>query len=253
MALVFRFPTYHPCSDYNRAPRSYDFFHDLWREIAQAYEQQEGNSCCQQRNERPHQGSIKIATVQLNQYKPEEISLEVDSENVTLHGQHRSEREDGFETSEFRRVLKLPQGVDPTTVTSRATQDGGALVIEGTKREEKKADDGKFEAKLDFSGFKPEEIKIQQRGNELTITGKHTSEDGEFHLSRDYSRRLLLPDDVDLSSVTSRLSKEGLLAIEASRDPALLPRERTVDVTMEKDEADEAKQTESAEEGETGN
>ena len=173
---------------------------------------------------------------------------------MTLHGQHRSEREDGFETSEFKRVFKLPQGVDPTTVTSRATQDGGALVIKGTKREEKKATDGKFEAKLDFNGFNPEEIKIQQRGNELTITGKHTSEHDEFQLSRNYSRRLLLPDDVDLSSVTSRLSKEGLLTIEATRDPALLPRERTVDVTMETDEADEeSEQTTSAEPGETEN
>ena len=184
----------------------------------------------------------------LKQYKPEEISVDVDSEKITLHGQHRSESEDGFENSEFKKTIKLPEGVDPTTVTSRAIQDGGALLLEGTKRAEEiaKEDDGKFAVKLDLSGFKPEEIKVQLRGKELTVAGKHRSEEGGFHLSRDYSRRVLLPDDADLSSVTSHLSKEGLLTIEASRDPALLSPDRSVDVTMEVDEPqpeDEAKQT----------
>ena len=36
--------------------------------------------------------------------------------------------------------------------------------------------------------------------------------------------------------MTSRLSKEGLLIIEASRDPALSPKERNLDVSMELDE-----------------
>ena len=89
-------------------------------------------------------------------------------------------------------------------------------------------------------GFKPEEIKIQLHGNELSISGKHTSEDSGNYRSRDYSRTLLLPDDIVASSVTSCLSKEGQLTIEASRDPALLPGERNVDVIMETDEAREA-------------
>ncbi|XP_020608859.1 uncharacterized protein LOC110047449 [Orbicella faveolata] len=227
MALVFRFPSYHPYSYYNRAPRGHDFFHDLWKEIARSYEQEAGNS---------HQGPTKIASVPLSHYKPEEISLEVDNEKVILHGLHQFEREDGFEKSEFKRVFKLPQGIDPKTVKSRASQDGQALIIEGTKPEEEEADDGKFRAKLDVSGFKPEEIKIQLHGNELNITGKHISERDDFYLSRDHSRRIVLPKDVILSTVTSRLSKEGLLTIEASRDPALLPQERSVDITMETDE-----------------
>ena len=233
------------CSYYNRAPRGYDFFHDLWKEIARSYEQEAGNS---------HQGPTKIASVPLSHYKPEEISLEVDNGKVTLHGMHQLEREDGFEKSEFKRVFKLPQGIDPKTVKSRPSQDGQALVIEGSKPEEEEANDGKFRAKLDFSGFKPEEIKLQLRGNELNITGKQISEGDECYLSRDYSRRILLPDDVDLSSVTSRLSKEGLLTIEASRDPALLLHERSVDVTMETDQADgQVEETTSTDAGETGN
>ena len=102
--------------------------------------------------------------------------------------------------------------------------------------------------KLGLRGFKAEDIKVQLRGHELTVTGKHKSEDQGFHFSRDYSHRVLLPDDADLGLVTSRLSKEGLLIIEASRDPALLPKERNLDVSMEDDEQspkDEAKQEKS--------
>ena len=98
---------------------------------------------------------------------------------------------------------------------------------------------------MDLRGFKAEDIKVQLRGHEITVTGKHKSEDQGFYFSRDYSHRVLLPDDADLGSVTSRLSKEGLLIIEASRDPALLPKERNLDVFVELDEQspeDEAKQ-----------
>ena len=48
----------------------------------------------------------------------------------------------------------------------------------------------------------------------------------------------------------SRLSKEGLLTIEVSRDPALVPSERNLDVTTEVDEPqpeDEIKQGPSSE------
>ena len=40
-----------------------------------------------------------------------------------------------------------------------------------------------------------------------------------------------------VASVT--VLKEGLLMVEASRDPALLPRERAVDVLLETDESED--------------
>ena len=115
---------------------------------------------------------------------------------------------------------------------------GSVLLLEGDGCVEEKAkqDDGKFVVKLDVRGFKAEDIKVQLPGHGLAFIGKHKSEDQGFYFSRDYSHRVLLPDDADLGSVTSRLSKEGLLTIEASRNPALLPKERTVDVSMEDDE-----------------
>ena len=204
------------------------FINDLWREIALAHEQEAG---------RQH-GPIKIASLRLSQYRPEEISVDVDSENITLHGQHRTEDENGFESSEFKKVIKLPQGLDPTSVTSRVSADGDALFLEGIKRVEKKAKGDRYHRKyaiqLDLRGFKPEEVKIQRRGQELTITGNQRSEEGGF--LQKYNRRVKIPNDADLNSVTTHFSKEGLLTIEASRDPAFLQRERSIDVTTEVEE-----------------
>ena len=106
----------------------------------------------------------------------EEISLEVDNKKVIVHGQHEFQREDGFKKHEFKRVFKLPQGVDPTTVTSRITQNGGVPVIEGTKHAQEKANNGKFRRRLDFRGFKPEEIKLQLRGDKLITSGLQVDE-----------------------------------------------------------------------------
>ena len=223
-------PVYH-----SRAPRGFDFGLDKWREVAVPRVQESECSTRQKAKETSYQESVKIAYVLLRLYKPDEITLEVDNEKVILYGQHRFS-EDGFEERELRGVFKLPQGVDPATVTSRITQDGGALIVKGMKRVEKKPNDDKFEAKLDFRGCRPEEINIQLRRNELTVTGKHIS---THHLSRDYSRRILLPDDVDLGSVTSHLTKDGLLKIKATRDP-----HRTFDITMETEEpGDKTNQT----------
>ena len=70
-------------------------------------------------------------------------------------------------------------------------------------------------------------------GQELKVTGKQRSEENGLQWSRDFHRRILLRDDIDLSSVSSRLSKEGLLTIKSPRDPAFLPSERSFDVTLE--------------------
>ena len=130
------------------------------------------------------------------------------------------------------------------------------LLLEGNRRVEEKAkqDNGKFQVKLDLRGFKAEDIKVQLRGHELTVTGKQKSEDQGFYFSRDYSHRVLLPDDSNLGSVTSRLSKNGLLIrliIEASRDSALLPSDRNVDVSTEIDEPQPEEQAKHVANGDT--
>ena len=132
-------------------------------------------------------------------------------------------------------------------------KSGSVLHLESSRRVEEKAkqDDCKFQVKLDLRGFKAEDIKLQLRRHKLTVTGKHKSNDQGFYFSRDYSHRVLLPDDADLGSVTSRLSKNGLLIIEASRDPVLLPSDRNVEVSMEVDEQEPEEQAKQVANGDT--
>ena len=88
------------------------------------------------------QGTIKIASLPLKQYIAEDISLDVEDENIILHGQHQSEREDGFENNEFEKIIRVPDGVDPTTVKSRVIKNlksGSFLVLEDDRRLEEKA------------------------------------------------------------------------------------------------------------------
>ena len=201
------------------------------------YEQQKADY--RRAMQKPHQGTIQIACVLIGHYQPEEISLEVDSGKIILHGQRQCE-EDRFEKSEFKRVFTLPPGVDPTTVTSRINPDNGVLVIEGTKQSEDKANDGEFEAKLDFSGFRPEEIKLHLRGNTLTVTGVHVCE--RHQPCNTYSRFIVLPEDVDPGSVMSCLSGEGLLTIKASRNPAMFSRNSSDDINITRETNEEPKE-----------
>ena len=81
------------------------------------------------------QGLIKIASLPLiKQYKPEDISFDVDGENIILHGQHRSEGKDGFENNEFKKIIKLPDGVYPATVKSRVIKNLKSNCTTATKR-----------------------------------------------------------------------------------------------------------------------
>ncbi|KAJ8025791.1 Alpha-crystallin B chain [Holothuria leucospilota] len=66
--------------------------------------------------------------------------------------------------------------------------------------------------------FKPSEISVKVTGKALKIEGKHeeTGDDGHFSC-RQFTRSVYLPDDVDIENLTSTLSKEGVLSVEAPR------------------------------------
>jgi len=74
----------------------------------------------------------------------------------------------------------------------------------------------KFEIKLDVTHFIPEDIKIKTNGHHLIVEGNH----GErLHqngfVSRQFTRRYELPKNIDLEQISSSLSSDGQLLIEA--------------------------------------
>lgn len=195
---------------------------------------------------------ILIATIEVKNYQPNEISLKVEHGKIRVDGKHHSEGANGSETSEFHRTYVLPETVDPSSVSSRVSADG-ILYIEGSKSPQKetevalvgssatsgdiaKIDDKKFTVTLDVSSFSPDEITVKVLNNELTVKARHESESQGHFTSRQFNRHFVLPKDVDMDTVVSKLGKDGRLHVEAARKALPSPTERQVKIIRDEDE-----------------
>ncbi|CAG2164743.1 unnamed protein product [Oppiella nova] len=92
----------------------------------------------------------------------------------------------------------------------------------------------KFQVMVDVSHFTPEEITVKTVDNSIVVTAKHEDRADDFgFISRQFSRKYLLPADVDPLAVTSSLSPEGILTVQApKKQPELKEGERNVPITM---------------------
>ncbi|XP_068082413.1 alpha-crystallin A chain [Anabrus simplex] len=90
-----------------------------------------------------------------------------------------------------------------------------------------------FKVNLDVHQFKPEEVTVKTVGNSVVVEAKHEERPDEHgYISRQFQRRYSLPDDVDPDAVTSKLSSDGILLIEAPKKALLTPHgERVVPIT----------------------
>ncbi|XP_054164067.1 alpha-crystallin B chain-like [Oppia nitens] len=92
----------------------------------------------------------------------------------------------------------------------------------------------KFQVMVDVSHFAPEEITVKTMENTVVVTARHEDRADDFgYISRQFSRKYTLPPDVDPLAVTSSLSSEGILTVQAPRKlPELKEGERAVPITM---------------------
>ncbi|KAL3221154.1 hypothetical protein MRX96_029495 [Rhipicephalus microplus] len=77
----------------------------------------------------------------------------------------------------------------------------------------------KFAINVDTRHFSPEEITVKTKDNSVIIHGKHEekSDDRGCYVKREFTRRYVLPEDVDPQSVQCQLTPTGYLALEAPR------------------------------------
>ncbi|KAF3429016.1 hypothetical protein E2986_10393 [Frieseomelitta varia] len=81
-----------------------------------------------------------------------------------------------------------------------------------------KADKDKFQVILDVQQFKPEEINVKIVDKFVVVEGKHEEKQDEHGwISRQFSRRYMIPEQCDIDQVTSSLSSDGVLNIIAPR------------------------------------
>ncbi|XP_050582225.1 protein lethal(2)essential for life-like [Bombus affinis] len=95
-----------------------------------------------------------------------------------------------------------------------------------------KTDKDKFQVILDVQQFKPEEINVKIVGNSVIVEGKHEEKQDEHGwISRQFTRKYLIPEQCDVDQVTSSLSSDGVLNITAPRkDEPKVQNERTVTI-----------------------
>lgn len=89
---------------------------------------------------------------------------------------------------------------------------------------------------MDFSGFKPENVKVTLKDRDLTIQANmdEKSDDGLQRICQNITRQYSIPENVDLENMKSLLTENGILVIEApligqkaKAGPRDIPIERT--------------------------
>ncbi|KAG7224500.1 hypothetical protein INR49_015024 [Caranx melampygus] len=88
---------------------------------------------------------------------------------------------------------------------------------------------------LDVNHFSPEELVVKTKDGVVEITGKHEERKDEHgFVSRSFTRKYTLPSTANIEKVTSALSPEGILTIEAPMiRPAIESSETTIPVNVE--------------------
>ncbi|VDP21454.1 unnamed protein product [Soboliphyme baturini] len=119
--------------------------------------------------------------------------------------------------------------VSPYWARMRPVEGEGRSGISEVKNE---AD--KFTVSMDVSQFLPQEIKVKVVENMVVVDGKHDEKmDQHGFVSRAFTRKYILPKEVDPQTVVSRLSPKGVLTIEAPKKAIEgAPKERTVPIQM---------------------
>ncbi|XP_035522477.1 heat shock protein beta-1 [Morone saxatilis] len=92
-----------------------------------------------------------------------------------------------------------------------------------------------WKVSLDVNHFSPEELVVKTKDGVVEITGKHEERKDEHgFVSRTFTRKYTLPSTANVEKVTSSLSPEGLLTVEAPLIvPAIQSSETTIPVTVD--------------------
>ena len=73
-----------------------------------------------------------------------------------------------------------------------------------------------FQVCMDVEQFAPNEITVKTVDNTIVVEAKHEERQDEHgYVSRQFSRRYVLPEDFDAKDVISTLSSDGILTLKA--------------------------------------
>lgn len=83
----------------------------------------------------------------------------------------------------------------------------------------------KFKVRFDVSEFRPEEIQVRVQDSKIAVSAKHEEKSTSSSVSKEYSRQVDIPSNVDQDRLQCILSKDGILSIEGPVRGQILGRE----------------------------
>lgn len=90
-----------------------------------------------------------------------------------------------------------------------------------------------FQVNLDVQQFKPEELNVKVVDNYIVVEGNHEERsDDHGYVSRKFTRRYRLPRNVDQQAITSTLSSDGVLQLQAPKKVLPESEGRTIPITQ---------------------
>ncbi|KAI5615579.1 heat shock protein beta-1, partial [Silurus asotus] len=112
---------------------------------------------------------------------------------------------------------QVPTPIMPTPMMPHPATYARALSrqLSSGMSEIKQTQDG-WKVSLDVNHFSPEELSVKTKDGVVEIIGKHEERKDEHgFISRSFTRKYTLPPGADAEKITSSLSPEGVLTVEA--------------------------------------
>lgn len=72
----------------------------------------------------------------------------------------------------------------------------------------------RFKVRFDVSEFRPEEIQVKVQENKVIVYARHEERNLKTSVSREYSRQVDIPPNVDQDRLQCLLSRDGILTVE---------------------------------------
>lgn len=72
----------------------------------------------------------------------------------------------------------------------------------------------RFKVRFDVSEFKPDEIQVKVQDNKVVVYAKHEERNNTQSVSREYSRQVDIPANVDQEKLNCVLSRDGILTVD---------------------------------------
>uniref|UniRef100_A0A0M3HS17 SHSP domain-containing protein n=1 Tax=Ascaris lumbricoides TaxID=6252 RepID=A0A0M3HS17_ASCLU len=117
---------------------------------------------------------------------------------------------DDFRDLDLDRHFMRPYWTEQTLQNSQKFGEGSGDIIDN---------DESFSITIDVSHFAPDELKVNIDDGVLVIEGKHEIKNDRYgQIERRFVRRLQLPKNTKPETVTSELSKDGMLTVQTPKN-----------------------------------